>query len=81
MPHSYSVREAVNEAEIHQALTAATKGYGGVIKFARRLGVSRQYVNNMLHAGARISTAVASRLGWELRWVRIAAVKQDRKRA
>lgn len=71
MPHSYSVREAVNEAEIHQALANATKGYGGVVRFARRLGVSRQYVNNMLHAGARVSVEVARRLGWELRWVKI----------
>lgn len=71
MPHSYSVREAVNEAEIHQALTAATKGYGGVTRFAHRAGVTRQYVNNMLYAGARVSVAVARALGWELRWVKI----------
>jgi hypothetical protein len=70
MPRSHSVREAVNEAEIYQALTEATRGYGGVTRFARRLGVSRQYINNMLYAGARISTAVGAKLGWELRWVR-----------
>ena len=70
MPHGYSVREAVNESEVHQALAAATRGYGGVVRFARRLGVSRDYINNMLYAGTRVSTAVGDRLGWELRWVK-----------
>ena len=70
MPHGYSVREATNENEVHAALCQATEGYGGVVKFARRLGVSRQYVNNMLYAGARISVQVAAALGFELRWVR-----------
>ena len=70
MPHGYSVREAVNESEVYQALAAATRGYGGVVRFARRLGVSRNYINNMLYAGTRVSTAVGDRLGWELRWVK-----------
>ena len=67
-PHS--VREAVNEHEIHSALIAATAGYGNVIRFAKRLGLSRQYVNNMLYAGTRVSTQVAAALGYELRWVK-----------
>jgi hypothetical protein len=70
MPHGHSVREAINEREVHVALADTTKGYGGVVRFARRLGVSRQYVNNMLYAGTRISVQVAAALGFELRWVR-----------
>ena len=70
MPRSNSVREAQNESEVHKALCAATAGYGGVVGFARRMGVSRVYINNMLYAGTRISVEVARRLGYELRWVR-----------
>jgi hypothetical protein len=70
MPHGYSVREATNENEVHAALCRATEGYGGVVRFARRLGVSRQYIHNMLYGGARISVEVARKLGFELRWVR-----------
>jgi len=75
------VREAVNENEVFQALAAATRGYGGVVRFARRLGVSRNYINNMLYAGTRVSTAVAQSLGWELRWVRRAAAAEAVKKA
>lgn len=69
-PHSYSVREAVNEHEVQAALLDATKGYGGVVRFAKRVGFSRHYVQMMLYSGGRISTRVAAALGWELKWVR-----------
>jgi hypothetical protein len=68
--HSYSVREAVNEGEVYTALSAATKGYGGVVRFAKRVGFTREYVQGMLYGGHRMSTRVAGALGWELRWVR-----------
>ena len=66
----YAVREAVNEHEVQAALLDATKGYGGVVRFAKRVGFSRHYVQMMLYSGGRISTRVAGALGWELRWVR-----------
>jgi DNA-binding phage protein len=69
-PQSYSVREAVNESEVIAALLDATKGYGGVVRFAKKVGFSRHYVQIMLYGGGRVSTRVASALGYELRWVR-----------
>ena len=69
-PQSYSVREAVNEHEVQAALLNATKGYGGVVRFAKRVGFSREYVQGMLYGGGRISTRVASALGFQLMWVR-----------
>lgn len=66
----YSVREAVNEHEVQAALLDATKGYGGVVRFAKRVGFSRHYVQTMLYGGGRISTRVASALGFQLMWVR-----------
>ena len=70
MPRSHSVREAVNEQEVHDALSATTRGYGGVVRFARRVGVSREYIHGMLDGGRRVSVEVAGWLGFELRWVR-----------
>lgn len=67
---SYSVREAINEHEIQAALIRATKGYGGVVKFASRVGFSRSYVQRMLYGGERMSVKVAGALGYELRWVK-----------
>jgi hypothetical protein len=71
MPHGYSVREAVNEQEVYLALARATAGYGNSGRFARRVGLTRQYVQGMLYQGNRISTKVARALGFELRWVRV----------
>jgi hypothetical protein len=71
MPHGYSTRQAVNEVELHSALCAATKGYGNVIRFAERVGVDRNYIHGMLDGNRRVSAAVASALGFELRWVRV----------
>ena len=68
--HSHSVRQAVNEDEVYSALAAATEGYGGVVRFARRTGIGRTYVSRMLSGNQRVSVAVAGRLGFELRWVR-----------
>ena len=70
MPHSYSVREAVNEGELYTALVHATKGYGGVVRFARKAGVSRNYIQGMTIGNRRISAEVAARLGYELRWTK-----------
>ena len=72
MPHprSHSVREAVNESEIHAALAAATKGYGGVIRFARRTRLTYEYVQMMLYGSRRVSVEVARHLGYHLRWVK-----------
>ena len=70
MAPSYSVRQAVNESEVYRALCAATKGYGGVVKFARRAGVSREYIHGMLDGNRRVSVEAARWLGFELRWVR-----------
>jgi hypothetical protein len=71
MPHGYSVREAVNEGEVHSALCKVTAGYGGVVKFARRVGFTREYVQGMLYGSQRMSARVARTLGYELRWVKI----------
>jgi len=71
MPRGYSVREAVNEGEVHSALCKATAGYGGVVKFARRVGFTREYVQGMLYGAQRMSARVARALGYELRWVKI----------
>jgi transcriptional regulator with XRE-family HTH domain len=60
----------VNEDEVYSALAAATEGYGGVVRFARRTGIGRTYVSRMLSGSQRVSVAVAGRLGFELRWVR-----------
>ena len=70
MPHGYSVREAVNESEVYQALVAATKGYGALVKFAQRTGIRYQYLQMMLTGSRRVSAEVAGKLGWELRWIR-----------
>jgi hypothetical protein len=67
---SYSVREAVNEHEVQAALIRATKGYGGVVRFASRVGFSRRYVQSMLYGAERMSIKVAGALGYELRWVK-----------
>ena len=68
--HSHSVREAVNESEIHAALAHATKGYGGVIRFARRTKLTYEYVQMMLYGSRRVSVEVAEKLGYQLMWVR-----------
>jgi hypothetical protein len=78
MPHGYSVREAVNEGEVHTALCAATKGYGGVVRFARRVGFTHEYVQGMLYGGQRMSAKVARALGYELRWVRVEQAQAGR---
>lgn len=70
MPHGYSIREAVNEQEVYSALAHATKGYGGVVRFADRIGVHRNYIHGMLNGNRRVSAAVAQALGYEIRWVR-----------
>jgi len=70
MPHSHSVREAINEQEVHAVLAAATRGYGGVVRFARRVGISSKYVHGMLDGNRRVSVEVASKLGFDLRWVK-----------
>ncbi len=70
MPRSHSVREAVNEHEVHTALRSATTGYGGVVRFARKIGVSREYLHGMLDGNRRVSAEVAGHLGFELRWVK-----------
>ena len=70
MPHGYSVREAVNEGELYTALAKATAGYGGVVRFARKVGISRNYIQGMTIGNRRVSADVAGRLGYELRWVR-----------
>ena len=75
MPHGYSVREAVNEGEVHSALCRATAGYGGVVEFARRVGFTREYVQGMLYGPQRMSTKVAKALGYELRWVKIEQIE------
>ena len=69
-PGSYSVREAVNENEVQAALIRATKGYGGVVKFARQTGFTREYVGRMLYGGERMNAKVADALGYELKWVK-----------
>jgi plasmid maintenance system antidote protein VapI len=69
-PQGYSTRQAVNENEIYSDLATVTQGYGGVVKFARRIGVSREYIHRMLDGTQRVSAKVAAGLGWELRWVR-----------
>ena len=71
--HGYSVREAVNEHEVYAALRAVTRGYGGVVRFARRAGLSREYVQRMLYGQMRVNALVAGKLGFELRWVRVGA--------
>ena len=70
MSPSYSVRQAVNEQEVQAALSAATKGYGGVVRFARKTGLTREYVHGMLDGSRRVSVEVAKWLGYELRWIR-----------
>jgi hypothetical protein len=70
MPSSNSVRQASNEQEVYLALAAATKGYGGVVRFARRIGITREYVHGMLARNRRVSAEVAAWLGYELRWVK-----------
>ena len=70
MAHGYSVRQAVNEQEVYSALCAATKGYGGVIRFALRVGISRKYIHGMLSGSSRISAEVAGKLGYKLMWMR-----------
>jgi hypothetical protein len=71
MPHGYSVREATNEHEVYSALTRATAGYGNLVKFARRAGLSPEHVHGMMFGNQRVSVRVARALGWELRWVRV----------
>ena len=68
--HSYSVRQAVNEDEVYSALAAATKGYGGVVRFARKAGLARPYVAGMLSGNRRVSAEVAGHLGFDLKWVK-----------
>jgi len=75
MSPGYSTREAVNEHEVYSALVEQTKGYSGVVRFARRVGFTREYVQRMLYGGNRVSARVAGVLGWELRWVRKGAAK------
>lgn len=70
MPHSHSVREAVNEQEVQLALHAATRGHGRLIQFVDRFGLCYKYVQGMLYGNRRVSAEVAGRLGFELRWVR-----------
>ena len=70
MPHGYSTRQAVNESELYSALVHATKGYGGVIRFARNIGVDRAYIHGMIAGNRRVSNDVAQWLGYELRWMR-----------
>ena len=77
MPRSYSVREAVNEQEVYSALMAATRGYGGVARFARRAGIARKSVQGMLYGGCRISVKVAGALRFELRWTRKATTVKE----
>ena len=72
---AYSTRQAVNEQEVYSALCAATKGYGGVVRFAKNIGVSRGHVHGMLGVSRRVSAEVADRLGFELRWARKVASK------
>jgi hypothetical protein len=73
--HGYSTRQAVNEQEVYSALVAATKGYGGVVRFAGKVGVRREYVHQMISGSRRVSVEAARWLGWELRWVRKDGVK------
>lgn len=70
MPRSHSVREAINENVLYAALRAATQGYGGVVRFARKVGISREYVHGMQAGNRRVSAEVAGKLGYELRWMR-----------
>jgi hypothetical protein len=68
MPHGYSIRQAENESELYSALAKATAGYGGVVRFARKVGVDRNYIHGMLAGSRRVSADVAGRLGYELVW-------------
>ena len=77
MPSGYSTRQAVNEQEVYQALRAATKGYGGVVRFARRVGLTTRYVHGMLDGNRRVSVEVAAKLGFELRWIKKDKREQD----
>lgn len=70
MPRGHSVREAVNEREIYDALVAATYKHGAVVAFAHYTGIGREYLHRMLDGKQRVSAEVARRLGFELRWVR-----------
>jgi hypothetical protein len=70
MPRGYSTRQATNESEVYQALVAATKGYGNVIRFAERVGIRSQSVHAMLDGGQRVSVEVARHLGYTLRWIK-----------
>jgi hypothetical protein len=80
MPHGYSVRQASNEQEVYQALVAATKGYGKVIRFAKQVGVDRNYIHGMIAGNRRVSVEVARWLGYELRWVKKGAERDARSR-
>jgi len=71
MPHGYSVREATNEQEVYSALVVATTGYGNLVKFARRAGLSPEHVHGMMFGQQRVSVRVGRALGFELRWVRV----------
>lgn len=70
MPRGPSVREAVNEGEVKQALKQATAGYGNSQPFCDRLGLAREYVQGMVHGNRRVSVRVAEALGYELRWIK-----------
>ena len=70
MPHGYSVREATNENEVYSDLVAATRGHRGAARFARRVGLTPEYIHGMLDGNRRVSAQVAKSLGWELRWVK-----------
>jgi hypothetical protein len=79
MPRSraHSTRQAQNEDELYSALVQATKGYGGLIRFARQTGIEYKYLQMMLSGGRRVSAEVAAWLGWELRWVKKGEGKDD----
>jgi len=67
---SHSTRQAQNEDELYSALVRATKGYGGLVRFARQTGIEYKYLQMMLSRSSRVSAEVAAWLGWELRWVK-----------
>jgi len=82
MPHSrpHATRQAQNEDELYSALVQATKGYGGLVRFARRTGLDYKYLQMMLSGGRRVSAEVGAWLGWELRWVRKDKGEQENER-
>ena len=72
MPHfrAHSTRQAQNEDELYSELARTTRGYGGLVRFARQTGIEYKYLQMMLSRSSRVSAEVAAWLGWELRWVK-----------